>query len=101
MSNPSDRSDNSAPDDYLLPNPVPHMFENPEYFDGDGSDSVFDMQKSPPHFNRGMSRNGEKPKTAPKPKPKRLTDYYNDPKVITEPANHRLLSNSSNCSSAV
>ncbi|XP_052229388.1 epidermal growth factor receptor-like isoform X1 [Dreissena polymorpha] len=103
MSHPSDRSDNSAPDDYLLPSPVPHMFENPEYFDGDGSDSVFDMQKSPPHFNnRGMrisGVNGAKPKTAPKPK--RLTDYYNDPKVITEPANHRLLSNSSNCSSAV
>lgn len=60
----------SPTDNYLVPNPVPGRFENPEYFEGDPRDNVF----MKPNIN--VHSNSVKPKIAPKPK--RLTDYYND-----------------------
>lgn len=93
------------PTDYLLPQSAPSMFENPEYFEGDPRDSVFSnvvpRQFSDPQGYRDMHRSQNKPKIAPKPK--RLTDYYNDMGTnhfneLPVPDNLRLLSNSSNCS---
>ena len=87
--------------DYLIPKPGGlGMIENPEYFEGDPRDSVFTsnvlpQQHSDPHPNARRSVN--KPKIAPKPK--RLTDYYNEiENNLSAPDNRRLLSNSSNCS---
>lgn len=86
--------------DYLIPRSAPVMIDNPEYFEGDPRDSVFTSnvyprQISDPHPNAHRSVN--KPKVAPKPK--RLTDYYNDVETAHNvPDNRRLLSNSSNCS---
>lgn len=82
-------------DNYLVPNPVPTSFENPEYFEGDARDSVFNRTALPA---RDLS---VKPKIAPKPK--RLTDYYNDmgmnsPTGVRQNEIRPLLSSSSNCS---
>lgn len=81
------------------------MFENPEYFEGDPRDSVFSSnvvprQNSEPYGYPGQRKSLNKPKVAPKPK--RLTDYYNDlgnnGNGHNVPDSVRLLSNSSNCS---
>ena len=90
-------------DDYLVPSPPqpPPMFENPEYFEGDPRDSVFEV-KTPPVVNDDSRKLSVKPKVAPKPR--RLTDYYNDlGKSVSssQSESERLLSNTSNCSSNV
>ncbi|WAR10031.1 EGFR-like protein [Mya arenaria] len=41
-------------DNYLVPNSVPTIFENPDYFEGDPRDSVFD-RKTPPRHNSDSS----------------------------------------------
>ncbi|XP_045177592.2 epidermal growth factor receptor-like isoform X3 [Mercenaria mercenaria] len=94
--NEKQMSPEDAIDNYLVPNPVPTLFENPEYFEGDPRDSVFNRTAGP---SRDRS---VKPKVAPKPK--RLTDYYNDmgmnsPTEVRQ--NEPLLSNCSNGESAV
>ncbi|XP_060585170.1 epidermal growth factor receptor-like isoform X2 [Ruditapes philippinarum] len=80
-------------DNYLIPNPPPPFVENPEYFEGEPS--VFARTAGP---KRDLS---VKPKIAPKPK--RLTDYYNDISMGSPTENRQnevrpLLSTSSICS---
>ncbi|XP_052813667.1 epidermal growth factor receptor-like isoform X2 [Mya arenaria] len=88
-------------DNYLVPNSVPTIFENPDYFEGDPRDSVFDRKTPPRHNSDSSWKSVNKPKVAPKPR--RLTDYYNDlgSSDSSQPESQRLLSSTSNCSSAV
>ena len=73
-------------EDYLIPKQsAPNMFENPEYFEGVPT-QTFDKR---PEQNRSV-----KPKVAPKPK--RLTDYYNE--IADNPNGRELKPLIRNCS---
>ena len=71
---------------------VPSVFENPEYFEKD--DSVFDKKTR----ENNLSNKQVKPKIAPKPK--KLTDYYNEPGLDKTERERRplLSSNTNSCS---
>ena len=72
---------------------VPSVFENPEYFEKD--DSVFDRKTRENNLSNSQK---VKPKIAPKPK--KLTDYYNDPSLDKTERERRplLLSSTNSCS---
>ena len=70
---------------------VPSVFENPEYFDGNTDKR--------PHETNLANKKG-KPKVAPKPK--KLSDYYNEPDKLEREKRPLLVSdpNSNICSNS-
>lgn len=70
---------------------VPSVFENPEYFDRDAS--VNDRQTR----ENNVTNKKVKPKVAPKPR--KLSDYYNEPDKL-ERERRPLLVSDPNCSNS-